>query len=109
MSGIFTTKAAKGQIGICGLSQQGARIKSDAFLAIDEPLVLSGDGLPQMHARIRSRKLPDYEVLFDSILRLDELAQLIWALPRWSIDASLSAIEDQGQSKRSDIRRSQAA
>lgn len=65
---------------IRNLSQQGARIDCDAHLALDQIVQISGDGLPDLSARVRWRKGTAYGLVLDRTFRFEELAHLLWQL-----------------------------
>lgn len=58
------------------ISQHGACIVSDEYLAIDERIRIEGDGLPELSAKVRWRRRPLYGLIFEQTFRLDDLARL---------------------------------
>lgn len=62
------------------ISQQGARIDTGMFLAVEELLRLEVDGLPPRVAKVRWRREQSYGLIFEETFRLDELARHAHAL-----------------------------
>jgi len=62
------------------LSQGGARMETDGFLAISQSFILSVEGLGECGAWVKMRRGRHYEVVFDTLHRLDQLAQQALAL-----------------------------
>lgn len=58
------------------ISQSGACIASDDFLAIDERVRIQCAGLPELTGRVRWRRRPLYGLNFEQTFRFDELARL---------------------------------
>lgn len=58
------------------LSQQGARIESAAFVAIDQQVRLEIPGLSEVYAKVRWRRHPAAGLVFEQTFRLDEFARL---------------------------------
>lgn len=56
------------------LSQQGARIECDSRFAIDQPLRIASERMPELIARIRWRREGIYGVVFDTTFSLKQLA-----------------------------------
>lgn len=56
------------------LSQQGARIECEAVYAIDQPIRIEGEGLPEIRAKVRWRKDSRYGVVFDNTFTLRDFA-----------------------------------
>lgn len=56
------------------MSQQGARIESDALFAIDQSVMVEADHLPAIRAKVRWRKTNNYGLVFDNTFTLRELA-----------------------------------
>jgi hypothetical protein len=59
---------------VLNLSQQGARIECDSLLAIEQPLRLCSDPLPEVRARVRWRRDREYGLAFDDTFSLSQLA-----------------------------------
>ena len=72
----FATRQARRSGTILNLSQQGARIESDALLAIDETICLEGHDLGDVHAKVRWRKGREYGLVFDDTFSLQDFARL---------------------------------
>ena len=66
---------------ITNLSQQGARLESDAHLAIDQTVMLEPieptDELRQVRAKVRWRRGSDYGLVFDDTFSLANYARLV--------------------------------
>lgn len=63
--------------GLCeNLSQQGARLTSEALFAIDQNLTLSGEGLSEVRAKVRWRGHGSYGVVFDDTFSLADFAKM---------------------------------
>lgn len=58
------------------ISQNGACIVSEDFLAIGERIRIEGDGLPELTGRVRWRRRPLYGLIFEQTFRFDDLARL---------------------------------
>ena len=71
----------------CDISQHGACIACDDYLAMDERVGLECDWLPELSARVRWRRRPHYGLIFEQTFRFDELAKL--AAPLRASDAKL--------------------
>ena len=61
---------------IANLSQQGAQIRCDARLAIEQPIWLKAPPMPDIRAKIRWRGKESYGLAFDTTFTLREFAQL---------------------------------
>ena len=59
------------------ISQHGAAIACDEYLAMDERVRVDCDWLPPLDARVRWRRRPHYGLIFEQTFRFDELARLI--------------------------------
>lgn len=59
---------------LANLSQQGARIECASLFAIDQPLRLKSESLPEIVARVRWRRGETYGVVFDDTFTLSQLA-----------------------------------
>lgn len=59
------------------LSQHGALIELDHFLALQQLVRVRADGLPERHARVRWRRGKAHGLVFHDGFRMDELAQLV--------------------------------
>ena len=59
---------------LTNMSQQGARIECDSQFAIDQPLLITGERLPELVARVRWRRQGTYGVVFDNTFSLKQLA-----------------------------------
>lgn len=59
---------------LSNLSQQAARLECDSLFAIDQPLRLSCERLPELVARVRWRREGLYGVVFDNTFSLRQLA-----------------------------------
>ena len=58
------------------ISQHGASIACDEYLAMDERVRVDCDWLPELTARVRWRRRPHYGLIFEQTFRFDELARL---------------------------------
>jgi hypothetical protein len=58
------------------ISQHGASIACDEYLAMDERVRVDCDWLPELSARVRWRRRPHYGLIFEQTFRFDELARL---------------------------------
>lgn len=58
------------------ISQHGACIATDEYLALDERIRIEAPGLPDLTARVRWRRRPHYGLSFEQLFRLDDLARL---------------------------------
>ena len=58
------------------ISQHGASIACDEYLAMDERVRVDCDWLPALDARVRWRRRPHYGLIFEQTFRFDELARL---------------------------------
>lgn len=61
---------------ILNLSQQGARLESDALLSIDQTIALEGPDLGEIRAKVRWRKEREYGLVFDDTFSLQNFACL---------------------------------
>lgn len=61
---------------ISNISQQGARLSSDALFARDEMLRIEAPELPEIRAKVRWRRNGEYGVVFENTFRLAEIAHL---------------------------------
>ncbi|WP_183029988.1 PilZ domain-containing protein [Altericroceibacterium spongiae] len=68
------------RIRLVNISQQGARITCEDFLAIDEELVLHLDHIPELKCTVRWRQDSDYGLSFGRILPFAELAGILAAI-----------------------------
>jgi hypothetical protein len=59
---------------LTNVSQQGARIESPSMFAIDQPLRIVSDRMPELVARVRWRREGTYGVVFDNTFSLSQLA-----------------------------------
>lgn len=59
---------------VVNVSQQGARIECGDLLAIDQPLRILSDILPEVRARVRWRKSNVHGLVFDDTFSLSQLA-----------------------------------
>lgn len=59
---------------VLNVSQQGARIQSSELLAIDQPLRIVSEILPEVRARVRWRKGDVHGLVFDDTFSLSQLA-----------------------------------
>ena len=65
---------------LTNISQQGARIECTSLFAIDQPLRIGADRLPEVVARVRWRREGVYGVVFDNTFSLNQLALFAAAL-----------------------------
>jgi hypothetical protein len=93
VSGSVRSRDAKARVTVSALSQQGADIETGAHFALDELVVLEADGMPPLHARVAGRTLSGYRLILADAHRLDELAKLIWSLPRWDAESRLELLD----------------
>lgn len=61
---------------VSNISQQGARITSDAKLARDQMVRIAAAPLPELQAKVRWRRDGDFGLVFENTFRLAEFAQL---------------------------------
>ena len=59
---------------LVNISQQGARIECDSLFAIDQPLRIKSENLPEIVARVRWRRNDTYGLVFDDTFSLKQLA-----------------------------------
>lgn len=59
---------------LTNISQQGARIECASQFAIDQPMRITGERLPELVARVRWRRQGTYGVVFDNTFSLNQLA-----------------------------------
>lgn len=59
---------------LTNLSQQGARIACASLFAIDQPLRIKSEDLPEIVARVRWRRDETYGLVFDNTFSLKQLA-----------------------------------
>lgn len=57
------------------ISQQGASIDCDRFLAIDQLVKIEIGNLPPLYAKVRWRKRPRYGVIFEQTFQFEELVR----------------------------------
>ena len=57
------------------LSQSGARIETTHWLALNQPVRLQLEGMPERIGQVRWRNRYDHGVAFQNVLRLDDLAR----------------------------------
>jgi hypothetical protein len=58
------------------ISQHGASIACEEYLAMDERVRVDCDWLPPLDARVRWRRRPHYGLIFEQTFRFDELARM---------------------------------
>lgn len=63
-------------VRVVNVSQQGAAVVCDHFLALDQLVRLECSGLPTIYAKVRWRKQPDYGLIFEQTLAFDDLVRL---------------------------------
>lgn len=63
-------------VQVVNISQQGAAVVCDQFLALDQLVRLECRGLPVIYAKVRWRRQPDYGLIFEQTLAFDDLAKL---------------------------------
>lgn len=80
--GTLTLGNIKIRMTIYSISGSGADLESGAILDVGDHVVLDSEGLPQRRARIGEIHPSHYRIEFENVLRLDDLAQIIWAAPR---------------------------
>ncbi len=80
--GVITVGDIRVRMTINSLSRHGAGLESGIILGVGDRVVLNGDGLPQLRARIGQIHPSHYCIEFENVMRLDDLAQIIWAAPR---------------------------
>ncbi|MEM7779625.1 MAG: PilZ domain-containing protein [Pseudomonadota bacterium] len=77
---VIRTLTGKAKGVVENLSQQGARISSDALFAIDQALRIEAEDklvpLPEVRAKVRWRRDDEYGVVFDDTLSLADFARL---------------------------------
>ena len=67
-------------VTIHDLSQQGAKLTSEARFAIDQRVRLSAPGLPEINAKVRWRDGTSHGLVFEDTLQFGELARIAAAL-----------------------------
>ena len=67
-------------VTLTALSQGAAHMETDHFLAVCQSFMLSVEGLGECGAWVRMRRGSKYEIAFDTIHRLDQLAEQALAL-----------------------------
>lgn len=70
----------RGEAMTRNLSQQGACIDCDVPLAIAQTVKLTGDDLPEIRAKVRWRRAPEYGLVFDTTFSLADFARLAAAI-----------------------------
>lgn len=73
---VFATRHDRKTGTILNLSQQGARLESDALLSIDQTICLEGPDLGEIRAKVRWRKGREYGLVFDDTFSLQNFACL---------------------------------
>lgn len=71
-----TARLQQFRADLVNMSQQGARIECDSLFAIDQPLRLKADKLPEIVARVRWRREQTYGLVFDDTFSLQQFALL---------------------------------
>lgn len=74
------TPVSSGEGVIVNLSQQGARMRTSVPLALDQPVRLRAEQLPEVRAKIRWRQGEQHGLVFDTTFALPEFALLTAAL-----------------------------
>ncbi len=72
----ITTLTQSSEAIVENLSQQGARISSEAMFAIDQAVRLDGGGLDKVRAKVRWRRDECYGVVFDDTFTLGDFARM---------------------------------
>ena len=62
------------------ISQQGAQIQCEAFLAIDQRVQLKADIMPQITAKIRWRRDGVYGLIFENVFQFGDFARIVAGL-----------------------------
>lgn len=62
---------------LCNLSRQGGRIECLTPLALDQPVRIVGQGIPEIEARVRWRNGTTYGLVFDTTFSLAQLADVL--------------------------------
>lgn len=65
---------------LSNISQQGARIECDSLFAIEQPLRIASERLPELVARVRWRREGIYGLAFDTTFSLKQLALFVASL-----------------------------
>lgn len=73
-------------VEVQNISQQGAQIRADGRLAIDEKLQLSGASMPAIEAKVRWRKDGVYGLVFEDTFQLGDLARFVARAQLGSLD-----------------------
>jgi hypothetical protein len=68
------SRAQEHRAELVNISQQGARIECASLFAIDQPLRIRSDNLPEIVARVRWRRDETYGLVFDDTFSLKQLA-----------------------------------
>ncbi len=64
-------------VELLDLSQQGAKLTSDAHFAIDQRVKISANGMPQVNAKIRWRRGNSYGLVFEDTFQFGDLARIV--------------------------------
>lgn len=71
---VVFTRLQQFRAQLVNISQQGARIECDNLFAIDQPLRVKSENLPEIVARVRWRRDATYGLVFDDTFSLKQLA-----------------------------------
>lgn len=77
LKGLIICEAKEADLAIENLSQQGACVTCEEYLAIGAPVTIEIERLASVPAKIRWRKGQRYGLIFEQVFRFDALAQLL--------------------------------
>ncbi|OCC22902.1 hypothetical protein MB02_14120 [Croceicoccus estronivorus] len=78
LQGFMRFNSSEAPIEFENISQQGARIKCDRLLAIEQRVTLDVEKFPPIVAKIRWRERPFYGLVFEQTFRYEELANRLF-------------------------------
>jgi hypothetical protein len=76
IAGQLTAGGEQHPVQVVNISQQGAAVVCDQFLALDQLVRLECRGLPTIFAKVRWRRQPDYGLIFEQTLAFEDLVKL---------------------------------
>jgi len=90
---VLSAGGVKAEVSVRDLSQQGARIESDAYLARDQRVRLELPGMAEIDAKVRWRRDGALGLVFEQTFRFEDLARFV---------ASAGSSESRGDQNRDD-------
>ena len=90
--GLIMAQGGVNTAAVVNLSQQGACIATDRYLAIGQRVRLEASGMPSRMGCVRWRKLPHYGLVFDQSMTLHDFACMVAEL---QIMAEATPLRDQ--------------